>query len=52
MATESQLTQGGTSVTAPLEPSAEGRQVLVRQAVYRMAVNQWGFIEANDPLGQ
>ena len=44
------LSQGGISVTAP-ETSAEDRQFLVRQAVYRMAVNQWGFIKADDTLG-
>jgi len=49
-ATGTQLKQGGISVTAP-ETSAEDRQFLVRQAVYRMAVNQWGFIKADDTLG-
>jgi hypothetical protein len=38
-------------VTAPLESSAEDRQLLMRQAVYRMAVDQWGFIEADHTLG-
>lgn len=50
-ATGSQLRQGGISVTAPLETSPEERKGLVRRAVHRMAVNQWGFIEADDTLG-
>lgn len=38
-------------MTAALEASAEDRQPLVRQAVYWMAVGQWGFIGADDTLG-
>lgn len=50
-ATGSQLRQGGISVVAPLEASSDGRRLLVRQAVARMAANQWGFVEVDDDLG-
>ena len=49
-ATGSQLRQGGISVTAPLEIGRDERLLLVRQAVARMAANQWGFIEVDDDL--
>jgi hypothetical protein len=48
--TGSQLRQGGIGATASLEASAEERRLLVRQAITRMAVNQWGFIEADENL--
>lgn len=50
-ATGSQLRQGGISVVAPLETGNDERRILVRQAVARMAANQWGFIEVDDDLG-
>jgi len=49
-ATGSQLRQGGISVVAPLEAGSDERRLLVRQAVARMAANQWGFIEVDDDL--
>ena len=49
-ATGGQLRQGGISVVAPLETSSAERRLLVRQAVARIAVGQWGFIEVDDDL--
>jgi hypothetical protein len=38
-------------VVAPLEASSDERRLPVRQAVARMAANQWGFVEVDDDLG-